>query len=85
MKHICPNCKQIVRKNIKMTPEIFKNTFKVGDTITSWSTKKPAIITAIGHSRFLYVCGWELEEKNIQVNCIEHTASMYLNWRLLND
>lgn len=37
-----------------MTPEEFKDQFKVGDTIIGWSTRKPCKITAIGIERFLY-------------------------------
>ncbi len=38
----------------KMTPEEFKQQFKVGDTIRAWSTRKEMTITAIGKERFLY-------------------------------
>lgn len=37
------------------TPEEFRKKYRVGDVITSWSTDKPAKITAIGESRILYV------------------------------
>lgn len=37
-----------------MTPDEFKETFRVGDFIRGWSTRKLMQITAIGESRFLY-------------------------------
>lgn len=40
-------------KRTHHTPETFKQTFKVGDVIESWSTCKRLRITAIGESRFL--------------------------------
>ncbi len=41
-----------------MTPEEFKKTFKVGDKVCGWVTRKVVTITAIGEERFLYREGY---------------------------
>jgi len=38
-----------------ITPKEFKERFKVGDIISSWSTDKAVKITAIGENRVLYL------------------------------
>lgn len=45
----CPHCQAP-----KLTPKEFRETFKVGDIISGWSTGKKVRITAIGEERFLY-------------------------------
>lgn len=54
----------------RMTPDKFRELFKVGDKLTAWSTDKPVIITAIGDNRVMF-----LDNKK------ERTASMRLPWR----
>lgn len=69
---ICKICKKSFKR--KMTREIFKKSFKVGDCIIGYATQKRVQITAIGRDRFLYLDGTGREG----VGQIESAAA---NWR----
>ena len=78
----CDKCGHI-SASLNMTPAEFKELFKVGDTITCWSTELPATITAIGDTKILYYSEWEKESKGNKAK--ERVASMRNKWRKVKE
>jgi len=73
----CTHCGQ--SKNLRdgrefYTPEDFKKSFGVGDTIRGWPTNKHVTITAIGLTRFLCTEDHKIKESVCKIDGSEGWA-----------
>jgi len=76
---VCEKCGHLKRTGDGLnffTPDQFKNTFKVGDTLTGHSTGMAMKLTAIGECRFLYTDSRDKE-------CVA-TIMAQFGWKLIS-